>query len=123
LTPAKKYFSKFCVLGYNIVQYVESQPNFRRNLLPPSSGPKTKPRNQHKAGRNDVDICTYVRSEVSRVVTMKNVLFGMWRCVDLALADVSEERIASIFKIEKSANGEPASAGEDGGDTFLRNVG
>jgi hypothetical protein len=31
----------------------------------------------------------------------------MWRCVDLALTDVSEERIYP----------------EDGGDTFLRNVG
>jgi hypothetical protein len=35
----------------------------------------------------------------------------VWRCVDLALTDVSEERIASIFRIEKSASGEPASAG------------
>jgi hypothetical protein len=32
----------------------------------------------------------------------------MWRCVDLASTDVSEERIASIFRIEKSASGEPA---------------
>jgi hypothetical protein len=31
----------------------------------------------------------------------------MWRCVDLALTDVSEERIASIFRVEKSANEEP----------------
>jgi hypothetical protein len=34
----------------------------------------------------------------------------MWRCVDLALTDVLEERIASIFRVEKSASGEPASA-------------
>jgi hypothetical protein len=27
---------------------------------------------------------------------------GMWRCVDLASTDVSEERIASIFSVEKS---------------------
>jgi hypothetical protein len=27
----------------------------------------------------------------------------MWRCVGLALTDVSEERIASIFRVEKSA--------------------
>jgi hypothetical protein len=26
----------------------------------------------------------------------------MWRCVDLALTDFSEERIASIFRVEKS---------------------
>jgi hypothetical protein len=32
----------------------------------------------------------------------------MWRCVDLALTDVSEESIASIFKVEKSARREPA---------------
>jgi hypothetical protein len=25
----------------------------------------------------------------------------MWRCVDLALTDISEERIASIFRVEK----------------------
>jgi hypothetical protein len=36
---------------------------------------------------------------------------GMWRCVDFALTDVSEERIASIFRVEKSASGEPAWAG------------
>jgi hypothetical protein len=42
----------------------------------------------------------------------------MWRCVDLASTDVSEEHIASIFRVEKSASGE-----EDRGDTFLRNVG
>jgi hypothetical protein len=30
---------------------------------------------------------------------------GMWRCVDLALTDVSEERIASIFRVEESASG------------------
>jgi hypothetical protein len=35
----------------------------------------------------------------------------MWRCVDPALTDVSEERNASIFTVEKSASGEPASAG------------
>jgi hypothetical protein len=36
---------------------------------------------------------------------------GMWRCVDLALTEVSEERIASIFRVEKSASGETAWAG------------
>jgi hypothetical protein len=36
---------------------------------------------------------------------------GMWRRVDLVWTDVSEERIASIFRVEKSANQEPASAG------------
>jgi hypothetical protein len=35
----------------------------------------------------------------------------MWRCVDLALTDVLEECVASIFRVEKSASGEPASAG------------
>jgi hypothetical protein len=33
---------------------------------------------------------------------------GMWRCVDFALPDVSEERITSVFKVEKSASEEPA---------------
>jgi hypothetical protein len=35
----------------------------------------------------------------------------MWHRVDLVWIDVSEERIASIFKVEKSANEEPARAG------------
>jgi hypothetical protein len=35
----------------------------------------------------------------------------MWRCVDLMWIDVSEERIAFIFKVEKSASEEPAWAG------------
>jgi hypothetical protein len=35
----------------------------------------------------------------------------MWCCVDPGLTDVSEERIASIFRVEESASGEPASAG------------
>jgi hypothetical protein len=34
----------------------------------------------------------------------------MWRCVHPGLTDVSEERIASIFRVEKSESGEPASA-------------
>jgi hypothetical protein len=32
----------------------------------------------------------------------------MWRRVDLVWTDVSEESIASIFRVEKSAIGEPA---------------
>jgi hypothetical protein len=38
---------------------------------------------------------------------------GMWRRVDLVLTDVSEERIASIFRIEdkKKSSSEPALAG------------
>jgi hypothetical protein len=35
----------------------------------------------------------------------------MWRCADPGLTDVSEERIASILRAEKSASGEPASSG------------
>jgi hypothetical protein len=35
----------------------------------------------------------------------------MWRRVDLVWTDVSEERIASIFRVEKSASEEPAWAG------------
>jgi hypothetical protein len=70
---------------------------------------------------------------------------GMWGRVDFVWTDVSEERIASIFRVEKSVSEEPAWAGggtlptsatcshwfhargfyypEDGDDTFLRNVG
>jgi hypothetical protein len=36
---------------------------------------------------------------------------GMWRGVNRATAGVSEERIASIFRVEKSASGKPTSAG------------
>jgi hypothetical protein len=36
---------------------------------------------------------------------------GMWRCVHLVWTDVSKERIASIFRVEKSASEEPAWAG------------
>jgi hypothetical protein len=35
----------------------------------------------------------------------------MWCRVDLVWTDVSEERIASIFKVEKSASEEPEWAG------------
>jgi hypothetical protein len=35
----------------------------------------------------------------------------MWRPVDLVLPDISEERIASIFTVEKSASEEPEWAG------------
>jgi hypothetical protein len=35
----------------------------------------------------------------------------MWRRVDLVWTDVSEERIASIFRVEESTSEEPAWAG------------
>jgi hypothetical protein len=35
----------------------------------------------------------------------------MWRRIDLVRADISEERIASIFRVEQSASEEPAWAG------------
>jgi hypothetical protein len=50
----------------------------------------------------------------------------MWRRVDLVSTDVSKERIASIFRIEKltrTQREQVAADPEDGGDTFLRNVG
>jgi hypothetical protein len=33
----------FCLLGYNAVQSIESQPTFRRNMSPPSSGSEKEP--------------------------------------------------------------------------------
>jgi hypothetical protein len=36
---------------------------------------------------------------------------GMWRRVDLVWTDILEKRIASIFRVEKSASEEPAWAG------------
>jgi hypothetical protein len=56
----------------------------------------------------------------------------MWRYVGLVLTDVSEERISSIFRVEKSVQTSATYRRlfahgffypEDGGDTFLRNVG
>jgi hypothetical protein len=45
----------------------------------------------------------FLRFEVFTAVTMKRMSSsGMWRCVDPGLTDVSEERIASIFRVEKS---------------------
>jgi hypothetical protein len=35
---------------------------------------------------------------------------GMWRRVDLVQTDISEERIASIFSVEKSASGTQSAA-------------
>jgi hypothetical protein len=46
----------------------------------------------------------------------------MWRRVDIVWTDVSEERIAYIFTVEKSASKEAAWAGGCS-DTLLRNVG
>jgi hypothetical protein len=51
----------------------------------------------------------------------------MWRCVNLGLTDVSEERIASIFRIAATYSRwftlSDVFYPEDGGDTVLRNVG
>jgi hypothetical protein len=51
----------------------------------------------------------------------------MWRRVDLVWTDVSEERMTSIFRVLQSPVHAGLSRGffypEDGGDTFLRNVG
>jgi hypothetical protein len=44
------YFEEYYHLGYNTLQTVESQPTFRRNLSPPSSGPKiSRARNKHES--------------------------------------------------------------------------
>jgi hypothetical protein len=51
----------------------------------------------------------------------------MWHRVEVVLTEVSEERIASIFRVEgkitKSAREASVRDPEDGGDTFLRNFG
>jgi hypothetical protein len=48
---------------------------------------------------------------------------GMWSCVDLALTDVSVERIASIFKVAwRWFTARGFFYPEDGSDTFHRNV-
>jgi hypothetical protein len=41
-----------------------------------------------------------VRFEAFTAVTMTNVVFWHVRCVELRLTDVSEGRIASIFRVE-----------------------
>jgi hypothetical protein len=47
-----------------------------------------------------------VRFEAFTAVTMKNDVYT--RCVDLALTEVLEESIASIFRVKEAASGEPA---------------
>jgi hypothetical protein len=47
-------------------------------------------------------------SEAFMAVDMKNSVFWDMGRVDIALIDVSEERIASHFSVEKSASEEPA---------------
>jgi hypothetical protein len=46
------------------------------------------------------------------IIAEKKQSSGMWRCADIVLTDVSEERIASIFRVEerrrKSASKESA---------------
>jgi hypothetical protein len=41
-------YQQFCFLAYNAVYYVESQQTFRRNMTPPPSRSKNKPRNKNK---------------------------------------------------------------------------
>jgi hypothetical protein len=48
-----------------------------------------------------------VRFEAFTAVTMKNVIFWDVALLVLVLTDVLEERIASIFRVEKSASEEP----------------
>jgi hypothetical protein len=43
----------------------------------------------------------------------------MWRSVVLALINVSEERIVSIFRVENLRAGNQRFYPEDGGDIFL----
>jgi hypothetical protein len=53
-----------------------------------------------------------LKSLIAEIHVLKNVVFwNVARCVDPGLTDVSEERIASIFSVENSASGEPASSG------------
>jgi hypothetical protein len=40
------WFEELYLLGYNAMHSVESQPTFRRNMSPPSSGSKNKPSNK-----------------------------------------------------------------------------
>jgi hypothetical protein len=44
----------------------------------------------------------------SKIVKRRIPFSGMWLRVDLVQTDVSEERIASIIRIEKFASEEPA---------------
>jgi ABC-type nitrate/sulfonate/bicarbonate transport system ATPase subunit len=41
-------------------------------------------------------------------VSRRMLSSGMWRRVNLVRTDISEERIASIFRVEKFAREEPA---------------
>jgi hypothetical protein len=70
--------------------YEEVQMNLLRELCPPHIS------------------FSQLRSARRRTRKRRMSPSGMWRCVDLALTDVSDERIAFIFRVEKSASGEPA---------------
>jgi hypothetical protein len=43
-------YEEFYLLGYNAVYTVEYQPTFRKNMSPPSSGSKNRPRTCFHAG-------------------------------------------------------------------------
>jgi hypothetical protein len=77
-------------MGYNAVQFVESQLTFRRNMSPPLSGSKNKPRKKLAS-----------RVNVNSNIPEECRLLG--RCVGLVLTDVSEEHVASTFRVEEQA--------------------
>jgi hypothetical protein len=48
----------------------------------------------------------YAEFAVFTAVTMNKAISGIWYRVGLVRTDVSEERIASIFRVEKPASGQ-----------------
>jgi hypothetical protein len=54
---------------------------------------------------------TFQTRHVKKTTLRRISSSGTWRRVGLVWTDVSEERIASIFRVEKSASKEPAWAG------------
>jgi hypothetical protein len=59
-----------CLLGYDVVQSVESQPAFRKNLSPPYSGWKNKRKKNQRARRRHTPVSSSAYSSILNMEAM-----------------------------------------------------